>query len=102
MLYSGIDLHKRTTVITTLDEAGNVRAQASLANSQRDIVRYFTELPEPSVAVVDATSCWYWLRDLLDYHDVRVRSPTVTSDQAPRGSALVDPRHDPGARNSVV
>ena len=70
MLYSGIDLHKRTTVITTVDEAGNVRAQASLASSRRDVTRYFAELPEPTVAVVEATSCWYWLRDLLEQHDV--------------------------------
>jgi transposase len=70
MLYSGIDLHKRTAVISTVDETGKVVAEASVPTSRAAVARYFQWLPEPTVATVEATSSWYWLRDLLDSEDV--------------------------------
>ena len=51
MLYSGIDLHKRLIVICTVNTEGTVVARA----------RMKTE----SDAVVECTSNWYWLCDLL-------------------------------------
>lgn len=65
MLYSGIDLHKRTAVIATVDESGKVVAEASVPTSRYAVARYFAELPDSTCATVEATSCWYWLRDLL-------------------------------------
>lgn len=70
MLYSGIDLHKRTIVITTVNEQGAVVAESSLPTSRSAVARYFQWLPEPTVATVEATSSWYWLRDLLAREDV--------------------------------
>jgi transposase len=65
MLYSGIDLHKRTAVIATVDETGKVICEASIPTSRFAVARYFAELPDSTCATVEATSCWYWLRDLL-------------------------------------
>jgi hypothetical protein len=56
MLYSGIDLHKRTAVISTVDETGKVVAEASVRTSRAAVARYFQWLPEPTVATVEATS----------------------------------------------
>lgn len=70
MLYSGIDLHKRTVVISTVDEAGRVVAEDSLPTSRTAVARYFQWLPEPTLATVEATSSWYWLRDLLEQEQV--------------------------------
>jgi transposase len=70
MLYSGIDLHKRTAVISTVDEKGTVVAEASVPTSRPAVARYFQWLPGPTVATVEATSSWYWLRDLLDQEEV--------------------------------
>jgi transposase len=70
MLYSGIDLHKRTAVISTVDENGKLVKDASLPTSRAAVARYFHWLPEPSLATVEATSSWYWLRDLLDQEHV--------------------------------
>ncbi len=70
MLYTGIDLHKRTAVIATIDRRGKVVAQASVPTSRFAVARYFEQLPGPSIATVEATSCWYWLRDLLDREGV--------------------------------
>ena len=72
MLYSGIDLHKRTVVIATVNEQGTVVAESSLPASRSAVARYFQWLPEPTVATVEATSSWYWLRDLLAREDVHL------------------------------
>ena len=70
MLYTGIDLHKRTVVIATIDETGKVHSETSLPTSRSAVARYFHWLPEPTMATVEATSSWYWLRDLLEQQDV--------------------------------
>jgi transposase len=70
MLYTGIDLHKRTAVIATVDETGKVVEEVTLPTSRSALARYFHGLPEPTVATVEATSSWYWLRDLLEQQDV--------------------------------
>lgn len=65
MLYSGIDLHKRTLAIHTLDAAGALVRQADLPTRREAITAYFATLPGPHQAVVECTGMWYWLRDLL-------------------------------------
>lgn len=65
MLYSGIDLHKRTIAIHTLDAAGSVRRQANLPAERDAVTAYFATLPGPHQAVVECTGMWYWVRDLL-------------------------------------
>ena len=70
MLYTGIDLHKRTAVMATIDEGGRIVSEASVRTSRFDVARYFEQLPAPTIATVEATSCWYWLRDLLDERKV--------------------------------
>lgn len=65
MLYSGIDLHKRTCSIATLDARGNVVDQARMATDRVALASYFRQHPEPHTAVVEATGSWYWLHDFL-------------------------------------
>ena len=65
MLYSGIDLHKRSLVLHTLDGAGATVAERELPTDRRAVRAYFACLPGPHRAVVECVSSWYWLRDLL-------------------------------------
>ena len=65
MLYSGIDLHKRTSTITTLTPAGDVVRRAKVGNSPDALAAYFRQLPGPHCATAEATGSWYWLADLL-------------------------------------
>ena len=65
MLFSGIDLHKRTVAIHTLDEAGAIVRHADLPTQRDVITAYFATLPRPHRAVVECTGMWYGLRDLL-------------------------------------
>lgn len=65
MFYSGIDQHKRTSVITTLSDSGACVRRATLPNDRALLTHYFRQLPGEHRAVVEATGRWYWLRDLL-------------------------------------
>jgi len=65
MFYSGIDLHKDNCVISTVNQQGEMIKQEKLANHNNSIIRYFDQLGKSHKAVVESTSNWYWLSDLL-------------------------------------
>lgn len=65
MLYSGIDLHKRLIVICTVNSEGTVVARSRMKTESDAVVTYFRQWTEPQQAVVECTSNWYWLCDLL-------------------------------------
>jgi hypothetical protein len=65
MLHSGIDLHKRTIVLSTVDPQGARVADTELPASRAAVRSYFAAHPGPHRAVVESTATWYWLRDLL-------------------------------------
>ena len=65
MLYSGIDLHKRSLVIHTLDADGTTAREAELKSDRAAVLAYFGTLAGPHRAVVECVQSWYWLRDLL-------------------------------------
>ena len=65
MYYSGIDLHSDNWYITTIDENGAVVKQQRLENIDNAVLEYFHCLPGAHQAVVESTTGWYWLNDLL-------------------------------------
>ncbi len=44
MYYTGIDLHKKTSFITTIDADGKIVTRANLQNVEEDILAYFATL----------------------------------------------------------
>ena len=73
MLYSGIDLHKRSVVIHTVDDVGATVREVSLPTSRPAVAAYFRTLPYLHRAVVECTGTWYWMRDLLTAEGVDLR-----------------------------
>jgi transposase len=73
MLFSGIDLHKRSVALHTVDAAGTVVRTANLPAHRRALTDYFGALPGPHRAVVECTGMWYWVRDLLVAQGVDLR-----------------------------
>src|SRR5215216_4311927 len=76
MLHSGIDLHKRTAVISTVDPGGRPVRDAQLPTTREALTRYFSALPGGAGeqrAVVESTATWYWLRDALAAQGVDLR-----------------------------
>lgn len=72
MFYSGIDLHKDMCVISTLNQNGEMINQSKLPNHNISIIRYFEQIGKPHRAVVESTSNWYWLSDLLQENDIEI------------------------------
>ena len=76
MLHSGLDLHKRTLVIATVDAEGRPIRDVQLATKREAITAYVAALPGGPTAqraVVESTSNWSWLRDLLTSQGVDLR-----------------------------
>ena len=72
MYYTGIDLHRKTSFITTVDSTGKVIVKANLPNEETRILEYFLTLDNDTQVVIESTANWYWLYDLLTEHDLRV------------------------------
>ena len=66
MLYTGIDLHRRTVVVCTVEESGRVVERRTMNTQPELITAYFRQWDAPHRAVVESTTGWYWLCDLLN------------------------------------
>ena len=73
MLHHGIDLHKHSIVIGTVDDSGTLIASKRLRTRRADIVRYLNSADGPHSAVVETTTGWYWLADLFHAHDIDLK-----------------------------
>ena len=76
MRYVGIDLHKRSLVIHTLDANGTATREAQLKSDRGAVLAYFGTLAGPHRAVVECVQSRYWLRDLLARLGLISGSPT--------------------------
>jgi transposase len=65
MYYTGIDLHKKTSFITTIDAGGKIVTRANLQNVEEEILAYFANLGDETKIVIESMASWYWLYDLL-------------------------------------
>ena len=65
MLYSGIDLHRRLIVVCTVDDKGTIIARSRMKTDPALVSEYFRQWPDQHRAVVECTTGWYWLADLL-------------------------------------
>jgi transposase len=73
MLQHGIDLHKRSLTIATVDSQGNLVKQKRLPTDRSALMRYLEVLPGPHRAVVEATGSWYWIAELFAQHGVELK-----------------------------
>lgn len=80
MYYAGIDLHKKTTYISVIDDRGNLVAKKNLASKEKDIGDFLGALPQRPKLVMESTRAWYWLYDFLkdEGYEVVVSNPKKT------------------------
>ncbi len=45
MYYTGIDLHKFTSYLTTVDSSGKIVKQKNIKNIDRNFIQYFDSIP---------------------------------------------------------
>ena len=72
MYYTGIDLHKKTSYITTIDENGKIVSKGNFKNIESEILGHFESLTEDTQIVIESMASWYWLYDLLTNHGLSV------------------------------
>src|SRR5712692_2973853 len=66
MVYLGVDLHRKRSVVTVLAEDGTVLLSRRIASRPEDFQRVFGELEPWSLSVAfEATYGWFWFADLL-------------------------------------
>jgi transposase len=70
MYYSGIDLHRDNCFITTVNDNGTIVKQQRVHNSESLVLNYFQSLGDLHRTVVESTTGWYWLNDLLESHGI--------------------------------
>jgi transposase len=70
MYYTGIDQHKRTSYLTTVDNKGIILKQANVKNTSHDILNYFHQFKGKHIATVETTGGWYWMSDLLESNNI--------------------------------
>ena len=80
MFYAGIDLHKKTTYISVIDDQGNQVTKRNLVSEAEVILEFFRAQAEPAKIVMESTSAWYWLYDALTEagYEVVVSNPKKT------------------------
>lgn len=69
MNYVGIDYHKKYSVVTAVDEKGQMIRTTRLDNKHEPFQAFFSSLDGPSEAVLEATRTWGVLYDLLEEID---------------------------------
>jgi len=65
MLYTGLDLHRSFSYITTVDERGNIISQKKLP-SNGEVVDFLKEFGEEMEIAIESTPSWFWLYDQLE------------------------------------
>jgi len=65
MYYTGIDLHKFTSFLTTVNSSGKIVKQQNIKNVDHNFVQYFNSIKGNHKSTVESTMTWYWLNDLL-------------------------------------
>jgi len=72
MYYTGIDLHRKTSFLTTVDSIGQIVKKANIANEKPRILEYFLTLDDYTQVVIESKANWHWLSDLLTEHGMQV------------------------------
>ena len=72
MNYSGVDLHRRSVVICTVDDHGTVIGRTKMKTEPTLIIQYFQQWSGDHKAVVECTTGWYWFCDLLQSNGITV------------------------------
>ena len=79
MLYTGLDLHRSFSYVTTINDKGEIVGQKKLP-SNGEVVEFLKEFGETMEVTTEAIPSWYWLHDRLEDEgfDVKLSHPLKT------------------------
>ena len=70
--YVGVDLHRRRSVIFTMDAEGNKLGCRRIANDPAALLEAVTEFADAPEVIIEATYGWYWAVDWLQGNGLSV------------------------------
>jgi len=65
-LYAGIDLHKKYSVVSIIDEKDEIIQQKKILNDNAELKNFFDAIPNPLEIGIEATFNSYWFNDLIE------------------------------------
>ena len=60
MLYTGVDLHRSFSYITTMNDRGEIAGQKRLPGNG-EVVEFLKEFDDTIEVAIEAAPSWYWL-----------------------------------------
>jgi len=72
MLYTGLDLHRSFSYITTMNDKGEIVGHKKLP-SNGEVVEFLKEFDDTMEVAIEATPSWYWLYDCLEDEGFKVK-----------------------------
>jgi transposase len=74
MIHIGIDMHKRSSEVAAIDDAGQIIDRCTLDHTQREVMQeFFRQFRGQAVATVEATRSWYWFYEVLESCGLQVK-----------------------------
>ncbi len=79
-MFLGVDYHKRYSVVTLMDERGEIFHQKRLNNDPWTLRSYAKSLPKGTQIALEATGHWYYFYELLEDigHKIHLAHPLKT------------------------
>lgn len=65
-MYIGIDLHKKYSFITTMDQKGNIVNQKRVEHDSKDLDKFVSSLDKEDNIVMESTINWYYFYELFE------------------------------------
>lgn len=80
MLSVGLDVHKKYSYFTVMNEQGKILLQGKIANDQKSFKSFFRDLKGPVQVVMEAGRNWYYFYELLEglVSEVKLAHPLKT------------------------
>jgi transposase len=98
MLHVGLDLHKRFSTVTVMDDDGTILEQDKLYHDDRArLTEFFRRLAGKAVVTVEATRNWYWLYELLEELGLTVKLANARKVRLIAEARLKSDKVDPGS-----
>jgi len=98
MLHVGLDLHKRFSTVTVMDDNGTILERDKLYHDDRArLTEFFRRLAGKAVVTVEATRNWYWLYELLEELGVTVKLANARKVRLIAEAKLKSDKVDPGS-----
>jgi hypothetical protein len=82
--YAGIDLHRRGSVIYTMDADGERLECVRIANDALTLLDEVSKAGPDVEIVIEATYGWYWIVDWLQKQGATVRASSATTPTSHR------------------